>query len=200
MFAMGIALVIWTDSGTVYNHLVDVIVLVSLVAGETWARDATGPKRPDKTVTAVLLIALGWSMIFSYDQLMAKHVRGVVTPTADGLAPRWSLRPLLKYIPAGSRLLSEDPTVPVMLGRVPVVEDPFMVPRIGQRHPEYLQWLVHRVNAKVFDEVILEKRIDRAPSWWYGSLQFGPDVINAISANYRLAAQVGAYFVYLPRD
>ena len=71
---------------------------------------------------------------------------------------------------------------------------------IGASHPEYVGWLVRRVAQGDFDEIVLEKRIDRAPSWWYGSLQFGPRVIDAVASNYRLEARVGAYFVYVPRS
>ena len=74
-----------------------------------------------------------------------------------------------------------------------------MVPRVGRSHPQYLHWLVRQVDEKHFDEVVLEERIDRAPSWWYGSLEFGPEVTRAIAANYRLEARAGAYFVYAPR-
>jgi hypothetical protein len=199
--ATGILLVVWTDAGTEYNHLIDVVVLISLVAGGMWAKDAATPGRlrPDRAVTAVLVVAVAWAMLFSNDQLMAKAVRDALGSTSAVRSDRWSVQPLRSTIPAGSTLLAEDPTIPLMLGREPVVEDAFMVPRIGRSHPEYVRWLVRQIGAKSFDHIVLEKRMDRAPSWWYGSLQFGPDVIHAVAAYYRFEARVGAYVVYVPR-
>jgi hypothetical protein len=198
--AAAILLIIWTDVGVDSNHLVDIVVLISLVAGERWARNATTVSRlrADRTVTAVLLVALPWGMLYSYDQLMDRPVRDAVVSLA-GRTNRWSLQELRKDIPHGSRMLAEDATVPLILGRQPVVEDAFMVPPIGRSHPEYLGWLVRQVEDKDFDEIVLEKRIDRAPSWWYGSFQFGPQVIDAVATNYRFEVQAGPYFVYTPR-
>jgi hypothetical protein len=199
LFATAILFVIWTDAGTEFNHLVDLIVLISIVAGEGWARDASTRKRADRTVTAVLMVAVAWALLFSNDQMMAKAVRNAIASPASVREDQWSVQPLRSYIPRQSRLLSEDPTVPLMLGKVPVVEDAFMVPRIGKSHPEYVRWLVQRVNGKDFDEVLLLKRIGPTSLFWYRSLDFGPDVVRAIETNYHFKARVGAYFMYVPR-
>jgi hypothetical protein len=56
-------------------------------------------------------------------------------------------RPLQRWITAHDTILSEDPYVPVALGQVPVVMDPFMLLRIGTRHPDAVQALIERIEG-----------------------------------------------------
>jgi hypothetical protein len=202
LVAAGVLIVIWTDFGTEYNHFVDVVVLIALVAGESWAKDATNPKRlsRDRPLTTVLAVAVAWAMLFSVDQLMIPQVKTAVDTSAVSRSHGGMPARLASFVHRGDLLLSEDPTVPLALGQDPIVEDPFLLPRIGRSHPEYVRWLVQRIDRGAFDEAVLLQRIDRAPSWWYGTLDFGPDVTKAIATHYRLQARVGRYFVYVPRN
>jgi hypothetical protein len=63
--------------------------------------------------------------------------------------------PLEGLITAHDTILSEDPYVPVALGQVPVVADSFMLLRIGKRHPDAVQALIERIDAREFKFVIL---------------------------------------------
>ena len=121
-------------------------------------------------------------------------------------AEAYPTEPLGPLLPTGSRLLSEDATVAVTSGRLPVVLDPFMLVRIVQRHPEWGADLVRRLDAREFDRIALLADHVRAdgsievshPRW--KREHFGREIVAAIARNYRFLAFVDSYAVYGPRS
>jgi hypothetical protein len=111
--------------------------------------------------------------------------------------PQYAKEPLVARIGPGETLLSEDPYVPVSIGRTPVVLDPFMLLRVLARHPELRAGLVRRINRREFDDVVLIVPLDPRAARWR-TLHFGPEVADAIARNYRLAGQLGRYWLYVP--
>jgi len=192
------------DIGAGDNHLLDLAVLAVLVIGHASSsfspaldeRSAVPPqlRSPRLTVvqTVVLLFAL-WITTTHLVVLVPDVYTAMAALTAGGNANH---RPLEGWITAHDTILSEDPYVPIALGQVPVVLDPFMLLRIGKRHPDAVQALIERIEAKDFNFVILTAPLERTE--WWEKFHFGTDVIQAIDRSYDFSGGAEGYYVYTP--
>src|SRR5262245_8330542 len=197
-------LLIFADIGADANHLLDLAVLGVLVIGHassTLSRVFEEPSAVPRqlrshgltVVQAVVLLFALWVTTTHLVVLVPAVYSAMVTFTAGGNANH---RPLEGRITAHDRILSEDPYIPVALGQVPVVMDPFMLLRIGTRHPDAVQPLIQRIEAREFDFVILTAPIER--TWWWERFHFGRDVIQAIDRSYDFSGGAEGYYVYAP--
>jgi hypothetical protein len=103
-----------------------------------------------------------------------------------------------RLVSPGDRILSEDASIPIARGQVPVVLDAFMLPTIGARDPEALEALVERLEHHGFDRVILVYPLNDAPEGWY-TMEFGMRVADAIARNYTLVGRGNGTYVYALR-
>jgi hypothetical protein len=131
--------------------------------------------RPDIGLAARLALGHGSDAAFSTHPL-----RGVVAPNA--------------------RILSEDPSLPILSGQLPVT-DPLILPRLAKAHPAWVAELQRRVQRREFDDVVLIRPLD--PSGYHATEAFGRAVTTAIADNYRFKVVVPTgsltYYVYVPR-
>lgn len=193
VFAGVILVVVMTDPGSDFNHLLDVEVLTVVVVAELWARASEPLLR--LAISGVLVWSLAASFVLDLEPQAHAAASTLVHRTHD---PRYAKEPLKGRISTRDDLLSEDPYVPVAMGRLPVVLDPFMLLRVLDRHPDLRRGLVRRIERREFDEVVLIVPLDpNNPRW--RTLHFGPEVARAIDRNYELSAQVGRYWLYKPR-
>jgi hypothetical protein len=106
-----------------------------------------------------------------------------------------------RYVEPGESLLSEDASVPLLLGRTPIILDAFMLRRIGEMHPAWRADLVRRLNRHQFDKIVLIFKLDPADSWWT-DIHFGAHIATAIDCNYHLSRELLAgvfkYRIYVP--
>jgi hypothetical protein len=113
---------------------------------------------------------------------------------------RYATHPLRGIVPAGATVLSEDPSLPILEGRLPVT-DPLMLSRLEKSHPAWIADLRRRVDRKAFDDVVLIRPL--APGSFHASVSFGNTITTAIARSYRLLRVVPTgsltYFVYVPR-
>jgi hypothetical protein len=197
--AFAILLVILSDVGTSWNHSLDVVVLASLVVGELWGSE-DGKQGMASWVRGVGVVTVIAAMVVSYALIMAKPVTGAFRSLVRGTVPsEIAVPPLHRYIRAGDDVLSQDPSIPVLYGRRPIVEDPFMLLRVGRAHPGWLRPLIRSIRAQRFDEVILMEDIDTAPRWYFTEWEVGSPVTRAIEESYRLEASADGYYIYVPR-
>jgi hypothetical protein len=197
-------LLIFADIGADANHLLDLAVLAVLVIGHASSSvsraldERSGVPRQLRAhrltvVQSVVLLFALW-MTTTYLVVLVPDVYSAMAAlTAGGNANH---RPLERWITAHNTILSEDPYIPVALGQVPVVMDPFMLLRIGKRHPDAIQALIQRIEAREFDFVILTAPIER--TWWWERFHFGRDVIQAIDRSYDFSGGAEGYYVYAP--
>ena len=134
---------------------------------------------------------------------MKGEVRGAAEILAGRDPTAYPLHPLDEYVKQDDALLSEDPSIPLLMGRRPVVLDAFMLPRLESRHPRWIRELSSRISAHEFDEIVLLQPITNVV--WFAHTDFGSNVSEAIRGNYELKAHVqssasGAadYWVYVP--
>jgi hypothetical protein len=192
--------VVFRDRGTDFNHLIDLTILTALVVGEFVVSTAS-PGRELSALSALVAIAVVLGTAQSYRESVKPGIGQAVRELFGGRAGAFSTQPLSGYVRRRDSILSEDPTIPVLLGRPPVVLDAFMLLRMQSSHPPWVGHLRDRIDARRFRRVVLLVPIEN--SEWFARSHFGTTVSEAIRENYRLATKVEAspesYWVYVPR-
>ena len=112
----------------------------------------------------------------------------------------YSPTPLSEIANSATRVLSEDPYLPVSLGQRPVVLDPFMLLRIGRRDPAAVDSLVDRIRRQEFELVVLVEPLAPVHRSWWTDVHFGIDVAEAIDSCYVPDGIIEGYYVYRPRS
>jgi hypothetical protein len=190
-----ILMVMLADRGVGWNQLIDLVVLAALVVGEGLGRVSENPRLRPMAV-GLLAVTILWVNITGLAFLFGPDIQKSRDPAYRETA---SARPLAGLVTAGTRILAEDPYVPVSLDRAPVVLDPFMLITIGQRDPSAVQDLVRRIEDRQFDLVVLRVRVDD-PSMasWFVEEAFGSNVADALRANYVYDTWRAGYYLYKP--
>jgi hypothetical protein len=197
--AVLLSILILTDEGAAWNHLIDVVFLIVLVSGELAARlDARGDQSEvGKTLLSTALVV---GIASGFLTLIANQVGGGVRALGIGQPQRaFSNIALADALNRDDVLLSEDASVPVSLGLRPIVLDPFVLLRLVRKHPDWGADLVRRLDDHQFDEIVLLQHLDPKNNW-YTNVHFGREISTAINRNYRFARLVEQYWVYVPRD
>jgi hypothetical protein len=198
LFALAVVLVVLTDVGTGWNQLIDIVVLSALVIGGLVARDPADRGSLDRaaagTVALMLSLALLWVTLSGFAVTLVPEVQDAI----DG-EPSYRADPFSGVADPRTTILSEDPYVPISLGQTPVVLDAFMLLRLGKEQPGAILDLIGRIEAQEFDLVVLVVPLEPLDQPWWNELNFGPDVVRAISEAYVFAGRTQGYYVYEPR-
>jgi hypothetical protein len=193
-------LVILLDEGTGVNHFLDVAALTALGAGAAVSKNGHGDVARS-ALASLLALALVWGMVTFTVLDLRPQVLGAWRALRSGPSARYAPTPLSSLIRPGDAVLSEDPTVPVRLGRFPpVVLDAWALLRMEHRHPEWIADLAGRIEREEFDWIVLSYGLEFRG--WYSDVHFGDTIAEAIRAHYRPAdaAETNGYFVYVPAD
>jgi hypothetical protein len=192
-----VLIVILADYGTDWNHLLDMQVATVLVVGELYVMAEAMSRGPGLRtgLTAILVVVLlsGYFATLAGDTRDAVRVLG-----GEGRDASTEKYPLAGLVTRNDVLLSEDPTIPVLLDQTPIVLDSFMLLRLDRDHPQRTEELVRRIEQKAFSKVVLTRELDVSDDWWRTN-HFGPRIIRSIADNYGLRAKVDRYWVYQPR-
>jgi hypothetical protein len=190
-----VLLVVLVDVGTGWNQLVDVVALASIVTGQFvggLAHDDAAP-RAFGGVERVLALALVWVLLSALAVTLLPDVEGAVTGTAS-----YRIDPLAGVATHRTRVLAEDPYVPVSLGQTPEVVDPFMLPRVGAQIPAAVDHVVAEIERGEFDLIVLVEPLRPVARSWWTEEDFGLPVAQAIAASYRYVGRAQGYYVYAP--
>ena len=192
-----VTLVLMADIGVVSNHLLDLEVVTLLLVGRLWGRASR-----EQALAVLVPAAVLWAALSAYAVDLHPDVRTAILSAVGRTSVAYPVEPPRELIPPGARLLSEDSTLDVVRDRHPTVLDPFMLVRIVERHPEWGDDLVRRLDDREFDLVVL--RADHVladgtievehPRW--RREHFGRDVVAAIARNYGFRAFADGYAVY----
>jgi hypothetical protein len=197
MLALAASLVIvWfvlADIGTGWNQLIDPFVLGALLLGESaGVSSLRSTPRPATRVVAVgVIVANILGVLVTY--------RAPVVGTFTGEAS-WTPRPLEGIAQKTTRLLAEDPYLPVSLGQTPVVLDPFMLLRIGRDDPRALNDLAQRIQAREFDLIALVEPLEPLRREWWMDVHFGIEVMSSIAESYDFDFKHQGYYLYTPKE
>jgi hypothetical protein len=194
LIALLIVVVELSDKGAYRNHLIDFAVLTAILVAEICGTGSVPRNRLILRSVALVTLIFGIGASFPQErQLVSDAVRALA-----GRGASQPKNPLANEVDANDVLLSEDPFIPVSLGKDPVVLDAFMLLRILRGHPAWEAQLVGRIDDRRFTKIVLLQRLDPVDSWWQ-NWDFGPVVSKAIARNYRLMLRVGQYWLYTPK-
>ncbi len=171
--------VIFTSPGTEFNHLVELQAACLIVLARKGGETATACVVPG----VVGLVVLAWGLV-------------LLLPGPDRSAI--GAQQLREVVPAGSRLLSEDASVPVLLGQRPVVLDPFSYRILAERGRIDDEELAGRIRRQEFDVLVMLAPLEPPEQGLCPRFHFGPAVTQAMRRAYRHAGTVGRYHVYRP--
>jgi hypothetical protein len=188
--SMSVLLVVLSDVGTGWNQLIDLVVLAVLVAGGLAGRSWNGP--------AAAALVLLWVNLGALAVTVAPDAQQALGSLRGGQAGGYSRQPLAGLATSSTRVLSEDPYVPVSLGQRPVVLDPFMLLRIGRRDPAAVQRLADRIRAREFQQVVLVVPLQPVDQPWWRDVHFGEGVARALADAYVPSGTVQGYYLYRP--
>jgi hypothetical protein len=193
---LGVLVVVLSDIGTGWNHLVDLVVVTVLVvgglAGQSWPDSS-----PGGAVTGALVMVLLWINLSGLVVTLTPDAREAIGQLRSGHPV--TARPLAGRATASTAVLSEDPYVPVALGQKPTVLDPFMVVRIGRQNPATVHQLVRRIQQHEFRFVVLVEPLEPTDRDWWRQFSFGPEVVQALASSYVLTGRDQGYWIYEPR-
>jgi hypothetical protein len=192
LVALLVLLVVLSDEGTGGNQLLDTAVLTAIVVGHAAGSGQISAVGLSPTALTGVVV---WILVTGIAVTVGPAAREALSTLGD--SSRYRPDPLASIADGTTKILSEDPYVPVSLGQDPVVLDPFMLLRIGRDDPAAVQALVNRIDAQDFDLVVLVEPLGRAD--WWADYHFGTDVIAALQRSYALTERVQGYDVYRPR-
>lgn len=192
--------VMFSTTGVTFGHLIDLMVLTVVSTGALWTRVARREGWLGTTGLAISLLVV-WAIASSAVVGAERQGVSALSP-APGLpqpADSKSTATIEDYLEPTDKILSEDPGLAVARGQLPVVLDPFMFLRLGEKRPELVRHLVGRIERQEFDWIVLLYRPDtQYGQWWYSNYNFGIRPIAAINQRYRAVEQVGRFFLYSP--
>lgn len=187
-----IILVLLTDSGVSFNHLLSFIVMTAVCIGEVWVRMKPTDPRALYPRRAMMAGVVGWMMLADFDRNVADDLRMSLHPVPEQYDPE--LRHEL--VKPGMKVLSEEPSLMVANGMRPVIVDAWMITKIARTRPEVQQELIDRITGQEFDRIILlvAPDVPYAKHWY--SHHFGWSVIDAILASYDRVIEKDGFLVY----
>lgn len=148
-----------------------------------------------------MTVALVVGAALAYNETIRPDIGlGARLAVGSGSDARFSTHPLRGIVAPAANVLSEDPSIPILEGRLPVT-DPLMLSRLEKRHKAWILDLRRRIDAKQFDDVVLIRPLQLGS--FHASVSFGDTINEAIARNYRPADVVPTgsltYYVYVPR-
>ncbi len=200
LLSLPILLVIFTDLGADFNHLLDLVVLAVPLAGALWASLPT-TDRAHVAVRAGLAVAVCWVLFMCWTATLGNPLRDVVTTWIKHGRTSFPAKPLAGVVSDDAALLCEDPWIAVSRNQAPTIIDPYAVACMTRTHPQQYAELVKRVEAAAFDQVVLRIHggdFDPSEEGEWEERTLGLPVINAVRAHYRVLKQAEGYLVYTP--
>ena len=178
-----VTLVIFTSPGTGMNHLLELEVAAVLAVAPLLARREAVAEPIACSLVLVVLLGGAYEVLGEWQS--PASVSGQV---------------VVEAIPRGASLLAEDATVPVLLGRRPVVMDAFAYRVLAERGRVDDRELAGRIVRQEFDVLVLMGRVDRPGESLCPRFHFGPRVTAAMQEAYRFDREVGPYFLFVPES
>jgi hypothetical protein len=194
-YALALLLVAYSDLGTGFNQLLDVVVLIALAVGHVAGRVARNADPRFSVVLLAVVVSVIWAAGNDLVRTVGFDLRGAVT----GSKPIRAAEAVARMVQPGEQVLVEDPSVDIAMGRRPLIMDPFMLNRLDRTDPDLVDPLIGWITNRRFDLVVLLVSLeDRSLDYWWSDYHFGPRVANALRASYRPERWVGRYLLYRP--
>ena len=196
--ATGVLLVAMADVGSDYNHLLDVVVLVPIVAFEVMralARRVAAPRLVWSTLAATIIVGSTAALAMNAGSSLASTLGLPGASSSASIDPH----PFEQELRGATSVLAEDPYLNLARGERPTVVDPFMLIRIARRDRTLVEPFLDRVRAQGFDAVVLSRDLeDPDAEAWFSDFAFGQPFYEAMREAYQLCGASGGGFLYVP--
>jgi len=196
-FLLPVLVVVMRDVGAYENHLLDLEVLAGIEVAGLWANVDRRRSREALRLVIAACVVLATLNALRYQAI--PDVRRAASHELRGRAdPRYAKRPLPEEAAAGTCVLYEDASIPILAGQRPTVLDAFILHRLQRADPTALDALAQRIGDRTFSSIVLSFPLTNAG--WFATLDFGTKLAAAMRADYRLASESpdGSYFIYRP--
>ena len=110
LLSLPILLVIFTDLGADFNHLLDLVVLAVPLAGSLWA-SLPSTDRAHMAVRAGLAVAVCWVLFMCWTAALGNPLRDVVAAWMGHGKDSFPVKPLAGVVADDANLLCEDPWI-----------------------------------------------------------------------------------------
>jgi hypothetical protein len=195
-YAVLLLLVAYTDVGTGFNQLLDVVVLIALATGQLAGHAHIGAPRGGRILTLAIAISVVWAAGLDLVRTIGFDLRRTASGGDGSFRAAVAVAAMVR---PGEQVFSEDPSVYVAMGRQPLIMDPFMLTRLDRRSPELVDPLIERIKNRQFGLVVMVVSLeDRQFDSWWSDYQLGPRVANALRESYRPERWLGRYLLYRP--
>src|SRR5262249_1906062 len=203
LFCLPVLTVLFADSGTDYNHLLDLIVLLMPVVG-SFCASLSRAEKTEGVLAALVPLALLWGLCSSWAVTLVPADYDAVPDVRQGIADRkYPSKPLSRLIGDHERILTEDPYIAVVRGQLPVVLDPWSLAKMTRSHAHLTDDLARRIGQAEFDRIILRHPIsesDNAEGKGWEEFHFGATLVRVMQNHYHLQTTAEGYYVYVPRE
>ncbi len=185
--ALAGALAVFASPGTGFNHLVELEAASAIALGAA-TRSALPAARVARLAAPVAAIA-GFAIALGTwrEDLSSSRLR--------------EIRAVIRALPDGGPIFSEDPLVPLLAGQRPWILDPWMLRLASARVPATTLPISDDLRRGQFPAVVLFRDLgDPGSDAWYEGGNLGLPIASDIRRGYLLVAGFGRYRLYLPRD
>lgn len=206
-FAFGSTLIILSSPGAVINHLVEVAAVSFVVIAnsvETNDFRLPGPWRPLQPKLASIVGAVALSGLYFHGSYWSNYNPLHQQPLADHYAAdaskigRNAYTAIVDRLDGERLLFCDDATVPVVLGKEPIMVDAYQFGAMARSGVGSDQELCQRIRNQEFPVVLLNGRLeaDVQPSWY--PMLLGKPMVTALRESYRLEGAYGRHYLYVP--
>jgi hypothetical protein len=176
---------IFGSPGTMLNHLFDLSVAALLLVAVKL------PNFRWRVAATVALAALGfYAGVACLRQANGLQHKALLSEMRAALA-------IARKSPVDGPMFANDPILPILDGQTPYLLDPFMFSVIRKKNPHEADRLMNDLSNRRFKSVVLTFAADD-PNNPDVQDEFEPGFTEALRKNYRLQAQCGSFWVYLP--
>ena len=206
---LAFTLIILTSRGTDYNHLLDLIVASVLILGGQMHK-AVNSEKTVSVLFGVLIAGLIFTWLpgtISIKQFMQSH---------GGKPSREKMEQVIEKLgPQEINILSENPLIPILMGRRPEMLDAFALRRLSLAHPEIQKDFAGKLENQYFGAVILldfsgapqseilqamAKHSSPGAGSFYGGVHFPPGFLALLQERYTLGFVTSPYVVFFPKN
>lgn len=208
-FAFGSTLLILSSPGAVINHLVElaaVSFIVVAISFDTPELRIPGPWRSLQPRLEWIIVATALTGLYFHGSYWSNYNPLRKQPLADCYSADPSRIARKAYAPivdrlAGERLLfCDDATVPVVLGKEPIMVDAYQFGAMARSGIGSDRALCERIRKREFPVVLLNGRLEEEvrPSWY--PMLLGKPMVAALRETYRFEGTFGRHYLYVPID
>ena len=203
--SLALALLVMSNRGSDYNHLLELQAIACVAAGILIAESLAlaRPKRDGGTqeigsdapegawrslpalLGALVIVAASW-----------RDLHAIGRQARDPSERRVEIVAAIRAEPG--RVLTEDPMLALLAGRSPAISEPALLRALLRRRDPRALRIVESVRQREWGLVVLNDDLEAAADGWYRDFHLGPEMVEALRANYVPTGKVREFFLYRP--